>query len=153
MEVVLESLKCEVIVVVWLCAYPSCERLIIVWLSAYPSKCRGNLFCALPLVRGCISWERSCVLPNCICPKSSVEVPCVGSLCGLDSGNPSVGRRGCRAVCSNLETYLYVCVWSTFSNSLSLILCLASIHIVHSYLYAWYWLCVCLTCVEPRELI
>ena len=31
----LESLKCEVIVFEWLCAYPS--------------KCRGDLFCALPL--------------------------------------------------------------------------------------------------------
>ena len=39
------------------------------------------------------------------------------------------------------------------SNSLSLsLLCLASFHIVHSYLYAWYSLFVCHTCVEPREL-
>ena len=40
------SLICEV--------DPSFVRLIIVWLSAYPSKCRGDLCCALPLVRGCI---------------------------------------------------------------------------------------------------
>ena len=38
----------------WLYAYPSFVMLIIVWLSAYPSKCRGDLFCALSLVRGCI---------------------------------------------------------------------------------------------------
>jgi len=68
-EVELESLKCEVIVVgVGFEPNPSSERLIIVWLSAYPSKCRGDLCCALPLVRGCIVGERSCVLPVCICP-------------------------------------------------------------------------------------
>ena len=55
MEVVLESLKCEVIVVgVGFEPNPSSERLIVVWLSAYPSKCRGDLCYALPLVRGCI---------------------------------------------------------------------------------------------------
>ena len=54
-EIELESLKCEVIVVgVGFEPYPSCMRLISVWLSAYPSKCRCDLFCALPLVRGCI---------------------------------------------------------------------------------------------------
>ena len=36
MEVVLESLKCEVIVFVWLCAYLSFVRLILYWLSALP---------------------------------------------------------------------------------------------------------------------
>ena len=49
------SLKCEVIVVgVGFEPNPSSERLIVVWLSAYPSKCRGDLCCALPLVKGCI---------------------------------------------------------------------------------------------------
>ena len=38
----LESLKCEVIVVcVGFEPNPSSERLIVVWLSDYPSKCRG----------------------------------------------------------------------------------------------------------------
>jgi len=70
-EVELESLKCEVIVVgAGFVPNPSSERLIIVWLSAYPSKCRGDLCCALPLVRGCIIGERSCVLLVCICPNS-----------------------------------------------------------------------------------
>ena len=69
MEFELESLKCEVIIVgVGLVPYPSFVRLIVVWL------------CALPLsVEVIFVGERSCVLPNCICPKSSVEVPCVGS--------------------------------------------------------------------------
>ena len=46
MEVVLESLKCEV---------------IFVWLSAYPSKCRGDLFCALPLCVEVVLVERGVV--------------------------------------------------------------------------------------------
>ena len=58
----LESLKCEV---------------IFVWLSAYPFKCRGDLFCVLPLVRGCIVGERSCVLPIVF-----AQILSGGSLCG-----------------------------------------------------------------------
>ena len=49
---------------------PSSERLIVIWLSAYPSKRRGDLCYALPLVRGCIVREKSCVLPNCIYPNA-----------------------------------------------------------------------------------
>ena len=48
--------------------------------------------------------------------------------------------------------HIFVFAFDPLSLSLSLILCLASFHIVHSYLYAWYCLCVYLTCVEPREL-
>ena len=55
MEIELESLKCEVIVVgVGFEPNPSSDKLIVVCLSAHPSKCRGDLYCALPLVRGCI---------------------------------------------------------------------------------------------------
>ena len=42
--------------------------------------------CALPLVRGCIRLREELCTPYCICPKSSVEVPCVGVLCGQVSG-------------------------------------------------------------------
>ena len=101
-EIVLESLKCEVIDLCWLSAYPSCVRWILCWLC-------------LASVRGCIQLrEELCT------PKSSMEVPCVGVLCGQVSRNPSVWRRGYRAVCSNLETNVGVCVWSIDSNSLSL---------------------------------
>ena len=48
--------------------------------------------------------------------------------------------------------HILVFVFDPLSLTLSFILCLALIHIVHSYLYAWYCLFVCLTCVEPREL-
>ena len=116
----------------------------LVWLSAHPSKCIGDLCCALPLVRGCLCWREELCTPSLYLPKSSVEVPFVGSPVGRVSGNPFVWTWGRRAVCSNLETIL-VFVFDPLSLTLSLflILCLALIHIVHSYLYAWYCLCVC----------
>ena len=80
MEIELDSLKCDVIVVgVGLESNPSSERLIIVWLSAHPYKYRGDLCYALPLVCR-LYWlrEELCTLKFYL-PKSSVEVPCVGS--------------------------------------------------------------------------
>ena len=79
-EVVLVSLLVKRwIVFVWLCAYPSFVRLILVALCL-ASKCRG-----------CVVFERGVVYSRLLyCPKSSVEVPCVGVLCGQVSGNPSV---------------------------------------------------------------
>ena len=72
----LESLKCEV---------------IFVWLSAYPSKCRGDLFCALPLsVEVVFVGERSCVLPIVIAPNPQWRFPVWEVLCGRVSENPSV---------------------------------------------------------------
>ena len=54
--------------------------------------------------------------------------------------------------CARTSKHIRVFAFDPLSLTLSLILCLALIHIVHSYLYAWYCLFVCLTCVEPREL-
>ena len=128
----------------WLSCYPSSVRwLLFVWLSAYPSKCRGDLFCALPLVKRLYLLERGVVSPGyCIAQNPQWRFPVWEVLCGQVSGNTSVWRRGRRAVCSNLETYLSVCVWSTFSTlSLSLILCLASfILLIHTYMLG----CICL---------
>ena len=91
MEVVLESFKCEVIVVgVGFEPNLSSERLIVVWLSAHPFKYRGVLCCALPLVRDCIVGERSCVLSNCIYPNPQWRFPVWEVLCGRYSGNSSV---------------------------------------------------------------
>ena len=78
MKVVLESLKYEVIVVVWLCAYPSFVRLILCWLSA------------LPLVRGCICWREELCTLGCIYPNSQWRFPVWEVLCGRVSENPSV---------------------------------------------------------------
>ena len=57
----------EVIVVVWLCAYPSIVRLILC----------GLVPCLL--CRGCICLREELCTPELYLPKSSVEVPCVGS--------------------------------------------------------------------------
>ena len=57
MEIELESLKCEVIVVVWLYAYPSFVRLLLCWLSALPLS-----------VDVVFVGEKSCVLPNYFYP-------------------------------------------------------------------------------------
>ena len=47
--------------------------------------------------------------------------------------------------------HIFVFTFDSLSLTLSLILCLVLIHIIHSYLYAWYCLYVCHTCVQPRE--
>ena len=73
----LESLKCEVIVFEWLCAYPS--------------KCRGDLFCTLPLsVEVVFIGERSCVLQIVTAPNPQWRFSVWEVLCGRVSGNPSV---------------------------------------------------------------
>ena len=109
-------LKCEVIVV-WLCAYPSILRLILYWL------------CALPLVRGYICLREELCTPNCNCPNPQWRFLVWEVLCGRYSEKPSVWRRERRAGCSNLKTYLCVCVWSTFSKP-SLLYCVLH-HIIH----------------------
>ena len=64
----LESLKCEVIGVCWLSAYPSCVRWILCWLCIASSE---RLY-----------WlrEELCT-PNCNYPKSSLEVSLCGKSC------------------------------------------------------------------------
>ena len=79
MEVVLESLKCEVIVVVWLCTYPSFVKLILCWLSALPLS-----------VEVVFTIERSCVLPVVFAPNPQWRFPVWEVLCGRVSENPSV---------------------------------------------------------------
>ena len=77
----LESLKCEVIVVCLAkCLSFYCEVDIVVALCL-ASKCRG-----------CVVFvgERSCVLPNCIFPNPQWRFPVWEVLCGRVSGNPSV---------------------------------------------------------------
>ena len=74
----------------WLCAYPSFVRLIIVWLSAYPYKCRGDLFCALPLSVEVI-FERGVVYSQIVfAPNPQWRFPVWEVQCGRVSENPSV---------------------------------------------------------------
>ena len=87
-------LLCEVVFVVALCL---------------TSKCRG-----------CVCKERSCVLPVVVAPNSRWRFPVWESCVDKWIENPSVWRRGRRAVCSNLETYPCVSDWPIDSLTLSL---------------------------------
>jgi len=53
--------------------------------------------------------------PSLYYPNPQWRFPVWEVLCGRISENLFVWRRGRRAGCSNLETYLCVCVWSTIS--------------------------------------
>ena len=75
MEVVLESLKCEV---------------IVIWLSIFPSKCRGDLCCVLPLVSGCICLREELCTPKLYYPNPQWRFPVWEDLCRRYSENPSV---------------------------------------------------------------
>ena len=118
--------------------YPSCVEVDLEWWLA-PSSER-------------LYWlrEELCTPGYCISQNPQWRFPVWEVMCGRDSGNLSVWRRGRRAVCSNLETYLGVCDWSTFSNSLSITLCLASFHIAHSYIICLACLCVPHLCLTTR---
>ena len=72
----LESLKCEVIGLLAKCLPLLCEVIFVLVVHCLCER--------LYLV------ERGVVYSQLYCPKSSVEVPCVGVLCGQVSGNPSV---------------------------------------------------------------
>ena len=121
----LESLKCEVIVFEWRCAYPS--------------KCRGDLFCALPLSVEVVLVERGVVYSRLYLP----QILSGGSLCGKSCVDELVEILLCEG--GDVELYartlkhILVFAFDPLSlNSLSFILCLALIHIAHSYSYAWY---------------
>ena len=68
----LESLKCEVIDLLAKCLPLLCEAVFVLVVHCLCER---------------LFWlrEELCT-PDCICPKSSVEVPCVGVLCGQVSG-------------------------------------------------------------------
>ena len=67
-----------------------------------------------------------------LCGKSCVDAIVEILLC--EGGDVELGAR--------TSKHIVVFAFDPLSLTLSLILCLALIHIVHSYLYAWYCLCV-----------
>ena len=67
-----------------------------------------------------------------LCGKSCVDDVVEILLC--EGGDVELGAR--------TSKHILVFAFDPLSLTLSLILCLALIHIVHSYLYAWYCLCV-----------
>ena len=114
----LESLKCEVIVFEWLCAYPS--------------KYRGDLFCALPLRVEVVLVERGVVysrlyLPQILSGGSLCWKSCVDELVEIllcEGGDVELGAR--------TSKHIFVFAFDPLSLALSLILCIASYcHIIY----------------------
>ena len=104
---------------VWLCAYPSFVRLIIIWLSAYPSKCRGDLSCALPLVR--LYLREELCTPKLYLPK----ILSGGSLCGKSCVDKLVKILLCEGrdveLCARTSEHIFVFAFDPLSLILSLI--------------------------------
>ena len=126
------SLKCEVIVIVWLCAYPSFVRLIFVWLSVFPLSAEVVFV-----------GERSCVLPVVIAPN-----PQWRSLCGKSSVDELVKILLCEGgnveLCARTSKHILVFAIDPLSLTLSLTLCIDTYcHII----YMLVFVCVCHTCV------
>ena len=103
------------------------------------------------LCRGCVCWREELCTPSLYYPNPQWRFPVWEVLCGQYSENPSVWRRGRRAV-TRTSKHILVFAFDPLSlNFLSLILCLALFHIVHIILICLV-LFVCHTCVQPREL-
>ena len=102
---------------------------MFVWLSAYPSKCRGDLFCALPLsVEVVFIGERSCVLPVVF-----TQILSGGSLCGKSCVDELVKFLLCEGgdveLCARTSKHISVFAFDPLSLTLSLLhLSIASYH-------------------------
>ena len=108
------------------------------WLSAYPSKCKGDLLYAFPLRVEVVLVERGVVYSQLYLPK----ILSGGSLCEI-----LLCEGGDVELCDRTSKHILVFAIDPLSLTLFLILCLALIHIVISFIYAWLCLFVCLTCV------
>ena len=117
----------------------------------YPSIVRLILCGVVPclLCRGCLVGERSCVLPVCI-----TQILSGGSLCGKSCVDAIAEIILCKGedveLGARTSKHIMVFVFDLLSLTLSLLLCLALIDIVH--IIYMLGLFVCLTCVQPREL-
>ena len=123
----LESLKCEVIDLYWLSAYPSCVRWCLCWLC-------------IASVRGCIRLREELCTPLLYCPKSSVEVPCVGVLCGKVSEMETLLCEGgdvelCARTSKHIAVFAFDPLTLTLSLSLSLYYCALHHFILHIHSY------------------
>jgi len=93
------------------------------------------------LCRGCVCWREELCAPNCIYPNPQWRFPVWEVLCGRYSENPSVWRRGHRAVARISKHILLFAIDPLSQLSLSFISCIVS----YSYhIYAWYCLCASL---------
>ena len=131
--------------------YPSSERLIDCLALCLSLICEVDFVVALCLAskcRSCVYKERSCLLPVIVLP----QILSGGSLCGKPCVDELVEILLCEGgdveLCARTSKHIRVFAIDPLSlNSISFTLCLALIHIVHTLLYAWLCLFVCLTCV------
>ena len=96
--------------------------------------------------------ERSCVLSNCICPNPQWRFPLWEVLCGRYS-EILLCEGGDVELCARTSKHIFVIAFDllslTLSLSLSLIVCLASFHIVHI-IYMLGFVCVPHLCSTKR---
>ena len=130
----LESLKCEVIDLYWLSAYPSCVRSFLCWLC-------------IASVRGCILLrEELCTPGYCIAPNPQWRFP-VWESCVDEIVEILLCEGGDVELCARTSKHIRVFAFDPLTLTLSLLYCALHhfILLIHI-LYAWL-VCVCLTCV------
>ena len=109
---------------------------MFVWLSAYPSKCRGDLFCALPLSVEVILVERGVVYFQLYLP----QILSGGFLCGKFCVDELVKILLCE-MCARTSKHILVFAFDPLSLTLSLTF-------VH-YIILSYHIHACVVCVCP----
>ena len=105
--------------------------------------------CLTSKCRDCVVFERGVVYSQLLyCPKSSVEVPCVGSPMWTRLVEILLCEGGDVELFARTSKHIRVFAIDPLSLTLSFVFCIAS---YCSYLIRLI-LFVCHTCVEPREL-
>ena len=133
------TLKCEVIDLYWLSAYPCCVRWYLC--GFVPSLCER-----LYLV------ERGVVYSRLYCPKSSVEVPCVGVLCGQVSKlEILLCEGGDVELCARTSKHIAVFAFDPLTLTLSLSLLFCALHHFILLIHYMLGLFVCASLVLNHE--
>ena len=128
----MESLKCEVIDLYWLSAYPSCVRWCLLCIAS---------------VRGCIRLREELCTPGCIAPNPQCRFPvwesCVDKLVEI-----LLCEGGDVELCARTSKHISVFAFDPLTLTLSLSLLCVLIHIAISYTC----LCVCVPhlCLTTR---
>ena len=147
----LESLKCEVIDLYWLSAYPSCVRWILWWLCALPLSVEV-LRVVHCLCERLYLLERGVVYSRLYLP----QILSGGSLCGKFCVDELVEILLCEGgdveLCARTSKHILVFAIDPLSLTLSLsyILCLALIHIFISLICLVVFVCVPHLCLTTR---
>ena len=101
-----------------------------------------------PSVIGCIRLREELYTPDCNCPKSSVEVPCVGVLCGQVSGlEILLCEGGDVELCARTSKQISVFAFDPLTLTLSLTLCIA----IHCHIIYMLVLFMCASLVFNHE--